>query len=180
MNWRAFVASVFTGLITTILAESLGLSERISPVDIVVLNNMWVRVLILTISITVAVYATLRFINNRQKKLRQKNAPRVFSTDSEPDNVLDEMVLEDFDVLWHGKYGTSRGRSRRTVYVEGPFCPEEGRKLKSRTVPKWLLFDEEAWVCPDCGNTYSRSTTHYLDEDNVVKDEMEQQFESRE
>ena len=93
-----------------------------------------------------------------------------------------EGEIEKFGVKWKGRYGTLRKHTYTShdnayVYVEGPFCPDDDRKLRSRTVSKWFVFNEKAWVCPHCNNKYSRSTTHDLTEDNVVEDEFEHMFE---
>lgn len=184
MNGRTAIASIILGLITTILAELLGISQRINPVDTGILNNIWVRSAGITIIVALVIYAVLSYLDKRRKKFRKRNAPAGFVSKSEPRTVYAECEIEKFGVKWKGKYGTFRNRSYTSrddayVYVEGPFCPDDDRKLKSRTVPKWFVFDQKAWVCPHCDKKDSRSTTHYLTEDNVVEDEMERLFEQQ-
>jgi hypothetical protein len=184
MNGRTAIASIILGLITTALAELLGISQRINPIDTGILNNVWVRSAGITIIVALVIYAVLSYLNKRRKKFRKQNAPAGFVSNSEPRTVYAECEIEKFGVKWRGKYGTFRNRSYTSrddayVYVEGPFCPDDDRKLKSRTVPKWFVFDQKAWVCPHCDKKYPRSTTHYLTEDNVVKDEMERVFEQQ-
>lgn len=184
MRLRAALASIILGLLTTVLGELLGISQRINPVDTGVLNSLWARVVGVTVLVALIIYGVLDYLIRRRENLREENAPRAFSSKSEPRTVLAEGEIEKFGVKWTGKYGTFRRRSYTDsddayVYVEGPFCPEDGRNLKSRTVPKWFVFEEEAWVCPHCERTYPRSTTHYLGEDNVVEDELEQRFEQQ-
>jgi hypothetical protein len=184
MNWRAGVVSIILGLLTTVLAELLGISERVSPVDMGVMNNFWVRVVGITLIVAILIYVVLYLINKRRKGLRNENAPSAFTVVEPPKTVYDQIELEEFGVFWKGKYGTFReypynSRDDPYVYVEGPYCPEDGQKLKSRTVPKWFVFTERAWVCPNCNKIYSRPTMHYLDEDRVVEDEMEQIFQQR-
>ena len=181
MRLRAAVASIILGLITMVIGELLGISKRINPVDTGVLNSFWVRATIVTFIVALIIYGILSYFIKRREKFREENAPRGFVSKSEPKTVLAEGEIKKFGVKWKGKYGTFRKRSYTDrddayVYVEGPFCPDDGRKLKSRTVPKWFVFDEKAWVCPYCDRNYPRSTTHYLDEDSVVEDELEQKF----
>jgi len=183
MKLRAAVASIFLGLITMVIGELLGISKRINPVDTGVLNSFWFRATGVTFIVALIIYGILSYLIKRREKFREENAPRGFVAKSEPKTVYVEGKLEKFGVKWQGKYGVFRDRSYTDdepyVYVEGPFCPDDGRKLKSRTVPKWFVFEERAWVCPHCDRTYPRSTTHYLDEDSVVEDEMEQRFEQQ-
>jgi len=184
MRLRAAVASIILGLITMVIGELLGISKRINPVDTGVLNSFWVRATIVTFIVALIIYGILSYLIKRREKFREENAPRGFVSKSEPKTVLAEGEIKKFGVKWKGKYGTFRKRSYTDrddayVYVEGPFCPDDGRKLKSRTVPKWFVFDEKAWVCPYCDRNYPRSTTHYLDEDSVVEDELEQKFEQQ-
>ena len=181
MRLRAAVASIILGLITMVIGEFLGISKRINPIDTGVLNSFWVRATIVTFIIALIIYGILSYFIKRREKFREENAPRGFVSKSEPKTVLAEGEIKKFGVKWKGKYGTFRKRSYTDrddayVYVEGPFCPDDDRKLKSRTVPKWFVFDEKAWVCPYCDRNYPRSTTHYLDEDSVVEDELEQKF----
>lgn len=182
MNWRAWVTSIISGLIIAVLAELLGISERIDPVGTGILTDIWVRGVITTVTVALVIYGLLSYFDKRRKKFRTQNAPAVSVSKRKPKKVLAEVEIEKFGVKWKGKYGTLRNRSYTSrddayVYVDGPFCPDDSRKLKSRTVPKWFVFDQKAWVCPHCDKKYSRSTTHYLAEDNVVKDEMELIFE---
>lgn len=182
MNLRAAITSIILGLITMVIGELLGISKRINPVDTGVLNSFWVRAAGVTFIVALIIYATLIHLINRRERFREENAPRVFTSKSEPRTVLAEDEINKFGVKWKGKYGTFRKRSYTDrddayVYVEGPFCPDDDRKLKSRTVPKWFVFDEKAWVCPHCDRTYPRSTIHYLGEHSVVEDELEQRFE---
>jgi len=183
MKLRAAVASILSGLITTVIGELLGISKRINPVDTGVLNSFWFRATGVTFIVALIIYGILSYLIKRREKFREENAPRSFVAKSEPKTVYAEGEIEKFGVKWKGKYGVFRDRSYTNddpyVYVEGPLCPDDGRKLKSRTVPKWFVFEERAWICPHCDRTYPRSTTHYLDEDSVVEDEMEQRFEQQ-
>lgn len=182
MKLRPAVVSIILGLITMVIGELLGISKRINPVDTGVLNSFWIRATGVTFIVALIIYGILSVLINRREKFREENAPRAFVAKSEPRRVFAEGEIKKFGVKWKGKYGTFRSysytdRDDAYVYVEGPFCPDDDRNLKSRTVPKWFVFDEEAWVCPHCERTYPRPTTHYLDEDNVVEDELEQRFE---
>jgi hypothetical protein len=183
MKLRAAVASILLGLITMVIGELLGISKRINPVDTGVLSGFWFRATGVTFIVALIIYGILSYLIKRREKFREKNAPRGFVAKSEPKTVYVEGEIEKFGVKWEGKYGVFRDRSYTDddpyVYVEGPFCPDDSRKLKSRTVPKWFVFEERAWVCPHCDRTYPRSTTHYLDEDSVVEDELEQRFEQQ-
>ena len=184
MRLRAAVASIILGLLTMVIGELLGISKRINPVDTGVLNSFWVRATGVTFIVALIIYGILSYLINRREKFREENAPLAFVSKSEPRTVLAEDEIKKFGVKWKGKYGTFRknsytDRDDAYVYVKGPFCPDDDRKLKSRTVPKWFVFDEKAWVCPHCDRTYPRSTTHYLDEDSVVEDELEQMFEQQ-
>ena len=182
MDWRSGIAGIIIGLITNIIYELSGISNQIDPIDKGIFNNIWVQRAIITISVALLIYGLLYYLNKRKKELRQKNAPSVFSSNREPKRVYAEGEMQKFGVMWKGKYGTFRDRSYTSlddayVYVEGPFCPDDDGKLKSRTVRKWFVFNDKAWVCPRCNSKYPRSTTHYLAEDNVVEDEFEIEFE---
>jgi len=183
MDLRAAILSVILGLITMVIGELLGISKRINPVDTGILNSFWVRAAGVTLIVALIIYGILSYIIKRRQRLREENAPRGFAVKDEPKTVYAEGEIEKFGVKWEGKYGVFRDRSYTDddpyVYVEGPFCPEDDRKLKSRTVSKWFVFEEKAWVCPHCDRTYPRSTTHYLDEHSVVEDEFEQRFEQQ-
>lgn len=184
MDIRAVIATIVLGLITTVIAELLGISQRISPVDTGVLSNILVRAIVVFIIFALIIYGLLSLIIRRRDKLRSENAPPVFTATQRPQKIIDKVEIEKFDVKWKGLYGTLRDLPTSTVddayvYVDGPYCPKDDTKLKSRTVPKWFVFEENAWVCPHCGSSYSRSTTHYLGEDNVVEDELERIFHQR-
>lgn len=183
MKLRAWAVSILLGLITMIIGEILGISKRINLVDTGVLNSRWFRAIGVTFIVTLIIYGILSYLIKRKEKFREENAPSSFLLKSKPKKVYAEDEIEKFGVKWKGKYGVFRDLSYTDddpyVYVEGPFCPNDGRKLKSRTVPKWFVFEEKAWVCPHCDRTYPRPTAHYLDEDSVVEDELEQRFEQQ-
>jgi hypothetical protein len=164
-----------------VIGELLGISKRVNPVDTGFLNSFWFRATGVTFIVAFIIYSILSYLIKRKEKFREENAPRRFVAKSEPRTVYAEDNIEKFGVKWKGKYGVFRDRSYTNddpyVYVEGPFCPDDGRKLKSRVVPKWFVFKQRVWVCPHCDRTYSRSTTHYLDERGVVEDELKQKFE---
>ena len=180
MNSKSPIVSFLVGVLGNIVTEFLGVSQLINPVDTGVLSNIWVQRTIITTSIALFVYLLLNYIVNRKQRFREKNSPRSFVRRSEPKQVYAEGEIQDFGVKWRGKYGTFRKRSYTSdepyVYVEGPFCPDDDYELKSRTVPKWFIFEQEAWVCPRCNKKYPRSTTHYLTEDEVVEEEFERMF----
>lgn len=184
MDIRTAIASIVLGLVTAVIGELLGISQRVSPVDTGVLNNVLVRGAVVFIILALVIYGLLSLIIKRRDKLRNKNAPVAFTARRRPQKVIDKVEIEKFGVKWEGLYGTLRdlptsGVDDAYVYVDGPYCPEDDTKLKSRTVPKWFVFEENAWVCPHCGSSYSRPTMHYLDEDNVVEDELERIFQQR-
>lgn len=184
MNIKAVIASILIGLATAVIGELLGISQRISPVDSGILNNIYVRGAVVFIIIVMLIYGLLSLKIKRRDKFRSANAPVAHTVTKRPRKVIDSIEIEKFGVRWNGLYGTLRdspfsGVGDAYVYVDGPYCPEDETKLKSRTVPKWFVFEENAWVCPRCGCSYSRSTTHYLDEDNVVEDELERIFQQR-
>lgn len=166
-----------------VIGELLGISKRINPVDTGFLSSFWFRATGVTFIVALVIYGILSYLIKRREKFREENASRRFVAKSEPRTVYAEASIEKFGVKWEGKYGVFRDRSYTNgdpyVYVQGPFCLDDGRKLKSRTVPKWFIFEERAWICPHCNRTYPRSTTHYLDEDSVVEDELEQRFEQQ-
>ncbi|MDB2281283.1 hypothetical protein PM030_05290 [Halorubrum ezzemoulense] len=184
MDIRAVIVSILIGLITAAIGELLGISERISPVDTGILNNILVRGTVVFVILALVIYVLLSLMIKRRDKLRSENAPVVFTAKQRPQKIIDKIKIKKFGVKWEGLYGTRRdlptsGVDDAYVYVDGPYCPKDDTKLKSRTVPKWFVFEENTWVCPHCGSSHSRPTTHYLDEDSVVEDELERIFQQR-
>lgn len=181
---REISVAVIGGVLTAIVIESLGVSERVSPIDIAILDNVLVRGAIVFLVVSAGIYGILRFIINRRQKMREKNAPKGYTVTQRPAKVIDTAEAERFGVIWKAEYGTLRdlptsGVDDAYVHMLGAYCPHDDAKLRARTVTKWFLFEDEAWVCPECGRTYSRPTTHYGDERRIVKERMERMYDSK-
>lgn len=184
MDLRRAIGSVLLSLSAIVLSEFLRVSKQISAIDTGVFSNIWVRGVIGTVILSLVIYGILSLIIRLRKNRREKNAPPFFTASQKPKKIFYKAEIQEFGVTWKGLYGTLRDLPTSSindayVYVEGPYCPDDDTKLKSRTVSKWVFFDETAWVCPHCDCAYSRSTTHYLDEDGVVEDKFERIFEER-
>jgi hypothetical protein len=97
-----------------------------------------------------------------------------------PRCVKDSTMVEEFGVLWRGLYGSSlmaASPGERRIHVEGPFCPDCQTRLKSDTIPKFLIFNNHVWICPGCKQNHSRpGHPHLHDESDYVHNIFERHF----
>ena len=174
---RAVLASVVGGLVLAGITEFLGRSLYDPSPTIAVLGNPYIRYGLYFVIFALLLYKGVGYVRQRREEIVSNNTSRAWVVTSKPKNVEYTSEIEQYGVLWKGLYGTrsqyATSRDDRYVYVEGPFCPEDKTELDRRTVPKWFVFDQRAWVCPLCEKTYPRPRKHMYNE----RDNMEKIFE---
>lgn len=92
-----------------------------------------------------------------------------------PDYVDTEWEVSEFGVDWTVLHGKKRGREGLYAYAAGPYCPDCGAELRTRTEPRRLRRDEELWNCRSCNFSEERPTEYLGKEKDVVETYVERE-----
>jgi len=117
--------------------------------------------------------------------------PHAFSRKEEPKTVYATDKIEQFGVIWKGKFGMWVDPQRKEeldperqedlepyTYVYGPYCPHDDTELGVGIVRTQRLRTEPVWKCDTCDRTYSYPINK-MGDGSMIEREMRGRFEEQ-
>ena len=165
-NLRAIMSGVVVGvLIQVILSLIRDVYNSMSQDSTTFLsdNIYWI---IIPLIVTMAYY----FLARHARKQQMANAPIVFASYGDPDQIMGSYGIPYFGVNWGVIIGSSMFGGKPYAIIRGLYCPKCDYELDR--YQKLSLFgwkDKYYWRCEPCNLLYRRQDKTLFREDDIVE-----------